>query len=87
MPPITFEMRFDDVADFQPSLPGFLEIEVDVTLRIHHSGFPAASDEIGRMGQATKVVLLEIHLASPEWKEVAKFWKFNSINRDRLLKN
>jgi hypothetical protein len=44
-----------------------LHVNIDVALRIHHRSDPAVlvSDEIGGVGEAAKVVLLEDHRQPP----------------------
>jgi hypothetical protein len=62
---VGMKMSLDYMADLQPLVLGFLKVNVDVPLRIHHGGFPVRADQIGGMREAAETELLEKHLLSP----------------------
>src|SRR5882672_4472360 len=58
---IGMQMGLDDVLNAQAVLGGFLQIEVDVALRIDHGPHAVRANHVRRMRQATQIKLLEIH--------------------------
>jgi hypothetical protein len=62
---VRMEVREDRVSDPQTVRGGIGQVLIDVTLGVDDSSHPAAlvRHEVGRVGEATEVVLLEDHLS------------------------
>src|SRR5262245_50154395 len=54
-------MCLDDVLDLESESSGLVEVDVDVALRIDHSGFRPRPNEIGSVRKTTQIELSEIH--------------------------
>src|SRR5574341_198246 len=54
-------MRFDDVFDFEVLRLRFIDVLLDVALRIDHCGFAVRANQIRGVRQAAQIKLLEIH--------------------------
>jgi hypothetical protein len=67
------EVSEEDVADVHAELVGVVDVLLDVSLRINHDGGAAGfvGDEIGCVGEAAEVVLLEEHI-SPILEQTAR---------------
>jgi hypothetical protein len=51
---VRVKMRFDDVLDLETMRVRFINVDVDISAWIDHSGFPVRSDEVRRMRQAAE---------------------------------
>jgi hypothetical protein len=56
------KMGFENVSNRRALLLGGFDIDVDITLRIDDNSFFAGNEEIGSVGEATQIELLEIHV-------------------------
>ena len=54
------EVRLDDVADAQALRLGLGQVLLHVAARIHDRGLALGADQVGRVGQATQIELLEV---------------------------
>ena len=54
------EVRLDDVGDREAALRRLLQVDLDVALRIHDGRDPLGADQVGRLGEAGQVELLEV---------------------------
>ena len=55
------EVRLDDVPDLEALRARLVEVLVDVPARIHDRGLAVRPDQVGRLGEAAEVELLEVH--------------------------
>jgi hypothetical protein len=55
------KVGLDHPADAEPSPVRFRDVLVDVTPRVHHRGLALGADQVGGVGQAAQVELLELH--------------------------
>ena len=62
---VRVEVSEEDVADLDAEMVGVVDVLLDVTLRVDHDGCCAGfvGDEIGCVGEAAEIVLLEEHIA------------------------
>jgi len=59
------QMRLNDVFDFQVLRGCFLDVLIDVALRIDNRSFTVCADQVRRMRETSQVKLLEIHFSTP----------------------
>lgn len=60
---VGMDMRFHDMGDLHPVLPGYLPVGVDIPLRVDDGGHPGllAANEVRGLGQRAVVDMLEVH--------------------------
>src|SRR5437773_9716787 len=58
---VRMQMTLDDVFDFEILSAGFLNVLVDIALRIDYDSFTVGTNQVGSVSQATEIELLEIH--------------------------
>ncbi len=61
---IRVQVRLDHIFDFEPLRLSFVNVLIDVALRIYHHRLAFRSNQVRRMRQAAKIELLEVHGAS-----------------------
>src|SRR5262249_14259151 len=65
---IGVQVRLDHVFDLQPFGFGFVDVLLDVALRINHRRLAFRADQIRSMRQTTQIKLLEVHNISSSHK-------------------
>src|SRR5687768_9599131 len=58
---IGVQVRFDYVLNLQPLCLRFIDVLIDIALRIYYCSFPVRTNQVRRLSQATEIELLEIH--------------------------
>src|SRR5882724_1883853 len=58
---ISMQMRFDDVLDLEILRPRFVDVLIDIGLRIDNRGFAVGTDQVRGMSQTTEIELFEEH--------------------------
>ena len=59
---IGMQVSFNDVLDLEPLRAGFVQIERDVALRVHHAGHALRPQHVRSVRQAGQIELLKVHL-------------------------
>ena len=59
---IGVQMRLDNIFDLNILSGGFLDVLINVALRINHSRFAFRTNQVRSMRQTSQIELLEIHM-------------------------
>ena len=63
---VCMQMGLNDVFDLEILCGGFLDILIDIALRIDDRGFAIRADQIRSMGKTVEIKLLEVHRFLPK---------------------
>src|SRR2546422_8033624 len=63
---ISMQVSFDNVFDLQIPGGGFLDVLIDIALRVDDCSFATRADQIRSMSETVEIELLEIHWFLPK---------------------